>query len=196
MSETMTVQSDAFAGTQHQRPRPSRYDKAIRSAAAEALLPEIEQWIGDAIGDAERARIVRVLSDRCGDDGYEIAREFEHEGFQPDAHLVEILDGFDSSATHAKAVREWLAETGAKPRLVIGASVAIPARMKEHENVVGEIVRVDERSGEYTICCTSLGHVRSGLGTHGLIFAWEAVEALNPAQDDGSASRVLAGGSQ
>src|SRR4051794_26807120 len=104
MSNTMTVQSDAFAGTPHQRPRPERYDKAMCTAAAQALMPDIEQWIGESIGDADRERLVRLLSRHCGEDAYAIAREFEHEGYEPNAELVDILDGLSTYAVHATAV--------------------------------------------------------------------------------------------
>jgi hypothetical protein len=179
-SEGVAFQSDAFAGTEYQRPRPKRHDKAILRQAAEALVPEVEEWIGESISDQERERLVSTLASRCGDDAYDIARELERDGYTPDSHLVEILDGFDTYRIHAEAVRVWIAETGAAPKLAIGATVAIPARMREHEGVVGEIAAINERSGEYTIYCAALGHVREGLGTHGLIFSWEEIEALPP----------------
>ena len=167
------VQSDAFAGTAHQRPRPNRHDAAFRTAAAEAIIPEFEEWLGEDLDAFGRERVVKVLASACGDDGYEIAKELEREGYQPDSALVEILDQLDTHSVYAKAVSVWLAETGVRPQLAIGAVVTIPARMKEHQGVVGEIARINERTGEYTVCCASLGHGRGG----GLIFPWEEVEA-------------------
>lgn len=173
------TQLDSFAGTAFQRPRPSRYDTALQRAAAEAIFSEFEEWLGSTLDENDRERVVEVLARECGQDGYEIAQELEREGYQPDARLVEILDGLDTHAEHAKAVRVWLSETGVRPQLAIGAVVAIPARTKEHEGVVGEIASISERTGEYTVCCAPLGHVREGLGTKGLIFPWEEVEACN-----------------
>lgn len=181
VSEGVAYQSDAFAGTAYQRPRPKRHDAAIRRQAAEALVPEIEEWLGESISGPECEELVRTLSSCCGDDAYDIARELERGGYTPDSSLVEVLDGFDTYRIHADAVRLWIAETGATPKLSIGATVAIPVKMAEHNGVVGEIIAINERHGEYTVFCAALGHVREGLGTHGLIFPWEEIEAATPA---------------
>lgn len=196
------VQADAFAGTRHQRPRPNRYDTAICDAAVEAILPAIEQWQDRAISDDERERLVDILSSRIGDGGYELARELERAGYEPDAELVEILDGLNTYSAYNTAVAIWLAEVGAKALLPICSAVRIPARIKEHEGVTGQIVGIDLEHGEYTICCAALGHVREGVGTRGLIFPWEEVEARNSdmldcaggASFDGDVARVLGGG--
>jgi hypothetical protein len=41
----------------------------------------------------------------------------------------------------------------------------------------GEIVKIDDELATYLVFCPAAGHVREGLGTHGVIFPFEDVEA-------------------
>lgn len=173
--ERSTARTEARAFS----PRPARSDVAVIHAATEALLPGIEEWAsGEDVSDARE-----VLRDalRRDTDGYEMARAFDRAGWSVDFQLAGILNEADSeiSRAHRLAVREWIAVSGARPKLSLGTPVVLPPGM--NAGAEGEITCIEDAAGSYTVFVPSLGHVRDGLGTHGRIFTWEALEAANVA---------------
>ena len=156
--------------------RPSRTDVAILDAAIDEILPEIERWAdGEDVSDARD--ILRRILGRDGD-AYVLAREFEHAGWTPDFSFVEFLDDADSiyRRVYADAIRKWVA-SGVKPRLTIGAHVTLPPGLDASAD--GEVTAINP-DGTYTVFVPSFGHVREGLGIHGRIFTWEALERDEP----------------
>jgi hypothetical protein len=167
MSATMTVRPQ----------RPKVTAPAVTRVAAEALLPALAEWNGGELSDEERASALRLLPGMVYLDTYEMAREFERDGWNADSGLVDALDGWDFllRRAHLAAVREWISANDVRPRLAVGAVVNVP----RDPGVTGEIARVDEHEGAYLVRIDAHGHVREGLGTHGRIFAWEEVEAAD-----------------
>lgn len=165
--------------TQTATKRPSWNDLAVRELAADELLPQFAEWSGAELDEEQAAEVRKLLVDgmRWHGNGYDFAKEFESAGWEPDHDLVDLLENINTFGAHRKLVREWIAATGATPRLAVGTAVVLPEG--KDAGVAGEIVRVNEGDGTYTVYCESLGHVREGLGTGttGRIFAWETLES-------------------
>lgn len=69
-------------------PRPQRYSKEVNAKVAELLWPKVLTWLEGE--DADIQDLVDAVNFNC--DGYAIARELDHDGWDPDSDLVEILD--------------------------------------------------------------------------------------------------------
>lgn len=67
-------------------------------AAAERIWPQIAEWLRelgddpDADRDTAIEHVAKAIRIGWGD-GYKAARQLENDGWDPDARLVEILDG-------------------------------------------------------------------------------------------------------
>lgn len=69
-------------------PRPQRYSKEVNAKVAELLWPKVLTWLEGE--DADIQDLVDAVN--FNRDGYAIARELDHDGWDPDSDLVEILD--------------------------------------------------------------------------------------------------------
>lgn len=193
MHEGSTMKSFAALTNQPQEPepkmeshtavatRPSRpkvTDRAITSVAAAAMLPALAEWNGEPLTDEEVASVLRLLPGMAYSDTYEMAREFERDGWDANSELVNTLEGWDYVLrnAHHTAVREWMTTNDVRPRFAAGAAVNVP----REQNMTGEVASVDEQRGTYTVRIDALGHVREGVGTHGRVFVWEEVEDATP----------------
>ena len=151
--------------------RPKRSDDAIVAAAAKRLAAEVKEWLNDESTLEEiEADLVKAI--KYDNDGYDIARRLDGQ-YSPDAALVEILDNashFKSSA-QTKAEIEWVNANNITPP-AIGSKVTYKEHGYDGKLISGEVTE-NHREGKSTIFCASLGHVKSGTGTHGFIVEWE-----------------------
>ena len=109
--------------------------------------------------------------------GYEIAKELDRQGVCcPDSQVVEMLDSADVIETLLldDVVKKWVAWENITPKLHIGSTAKVEYRGKG--KVVGEITRIDHERATYTVFIESLGHVREGVGTHGICLPYEECE--------------------
>lgn len=166
-------------------PRPNRMSDEVLAEVANKLMPRVESWLQL---DKEDEEYQQQLKEYAGDllkalevssDGYKMASYLdERHGWDVDAELVDILDSADLYSAERKAVIAWVKDNDIRPHFEVGKEVTVKLSRDDSEHR-GEIVSIGE-DGTYTVMIPALGHVREGLGTHGNIFAWEAVEALNP----------------
>jgi hypothetical protein len=114
-------------------------------------------------------------------DAYQAARELDNAGWACDAALVEHLQDFDHYEWSAEltAVKAWVAASMLESiRPEIGAKVTLEVRvLGVRQPHLGEVVRIDEESAQATVCFESLGHVKKGLGTRGMVVDWEVIAA-------------------
>ena len=96
----------------------------------------------------------------------------------PDAALVEILDEASSYKHSALSVAcvKWVADEGLQPIPIETKVISTSPREKAYG--VG-IVTENHKDGRATVYYASKGHVREGIGTHGLILPWEELEIQN-----------------
>lgn len=156
--------------------RPGRSDDAISKRAAELLLPAVQEWLGEEADDRTLPELIKAT--RIYDEGYEIARALEMRGYSPDAELVEILDdmSYCRYQAHEEAVKDWVKAHDLSLDLSVGTAVSIVVNGKFH---TGEIRDRKEATAQYTVMVPALGHVRDGLGTHGLIVGFEQVTRIS-----------------
>ncbi|OGT54683.1 MAG: hypothetical protein A3E01_10045 [Gammaproteobacteria bacterium RIFCSPHIGHO2_12_FULL_63_22] len=101
-------------------PRPKELDESVCRRAAEILAPHIHEWL-DGKDDLEGivADLMRIRS--WPNDGYSFAKELERLHYEPDAVLVELLDGSCAMRkAHEEAVRAWVIANGITPALATG----------------------------------------------------------------------------
>jgi hypothetical protein len=151
------------------------------------VLDEIEVWLGEALSDHEKDDIVRRIGRGLGmDNGYDLAKEMEGLGYEPDAQLVDILDSavFHLYSVENRKLAEWVVASGARPKLKVGDRVKVRKFLADKTLYDGEIVSIDEKQGKYTVFSEALGHVRPpSQGALGIVHAWEDVEADNPSPE-------------
>mgnify|MGYP001561621422 CR=1 FL=1 len=113
-----------------QTKRPTAWDEDVIRAAVDALWPKVADWAGDkaptdptAIEDM-KASLRKAFMSSIGD-GYEIAKELDHDGWDVDASLVDVMDGaaFDILRAEREAVRRWVAAGGVVADLPVGTMV-------------------------------------------------------------------------
>jgi hypothetical protein len=156
--------------------RPKYHDEDVLKCAAELLTEEVVGWSnGQEPHEQVLADLIEALS-FGKTDGYELANKLQRKGWTPDAQLVEILDTADyrRSQAHKEAVMAWVKAHDLKLQLQMGAVVSIEHDGKMYQ---GEIVNLNHEVAQYTVFVKELGHVRSGMGIHGLIFGFEDVVA-------------------
>lgn len=78
---------------------------------------------------------------------------------------------------HYEVVESWVVRNGLKPEFKVGDRVKVPHRAKS-EPVVGDVYEIDAKRAQYRVYVESLGHVREGNGTHGLIIGFEDAKAV------------------
>lgn len=137
MSETLTVS------------RPTWNDEMVKELA-QIVGKQVNEWcsdetpLEDCIETAEK-----ILQWHSNDNGYELAKEFEDEGFSPDSELVEILDSvsYDRSKVQETFIKKWVIENSLKLELVEGQKVI--AKLVRKGEVEGEIVKLYPETMQY-----------------------------------------------
>lgn len=169
-------------------PRPNRREKFIIEAVARDLAPEVRRWSVSGNGDGNLDGITRdltnVLDRNFSMDGYDLAKALDHEGWECDSELVEILEGAAGarSRRYAAACTEWAQIQGLKPP-EIGQRVRVidPAQSKrlQAEGLVG-LIRRNNPDATSTVGFPNLGHIdpTDGVrqGTIGYVIGWEELE--------------------
>lgn len=169
------------AGFYTGRPRPDARSAEVSAMVANDLMKGIVQWGKFAEDDISEvtAQVLAVLNES---DGYRMAKALERSfSWDPDSELVDILDGVNFYSAIRTAVMAWIRDNGITPQFGIGRQVEVITNPRLDTRHTGEIVQVCE-DGNYLVMIPGLGHVREGLGTHGLIFSWEDVEKWNEAE--------------
>lgn len=158
-------------------PRPTKNDLEAEIAAEvfhylQNYYPDISREESDFVCDL-------VL---WSNGGYEIAKALEQEMGWYDLSSFDV-DNLDSTSwiprrVVDKASKQWWSfrPDSFKNRLAVGDVVVVSSRGSEY---VGEIIKIYD-TGEASVMVEELGHVREGVGTHGIV---KAVEELKKVYD-------------
>ncbi len=170
------------AGFYKGKPRPGYNAPEVLISVVNKLLPDVMAW--GKFGEDESEQIAKDLMAAFkheDQDGYRLARYLEkYASWDSDSELSEILECGDFYRCHKDAILEWIKDNEIKPLFEAGRQVSVKER-RNTEMLTGTIRNLTD-DGMYSVMVPSLGHVESGLGTHGLLFPWEDVEVWNSAE--------------
>ena len=161
-----------------QRPqRPRKSSDLVLYRTAGQLAKKINEWSGDEF-EIEIDKLTDAI--RYNSNGYKIAQNLDDFcGVSPDVEHA----WFIKKEIHEDLVREWVKKYNILPGKKVGDLVPIKCNGNEIietglAEVSGEIVSIDTELATYLVCCESLGHVKEGVGTHGLIVNYEDVDQV------------------
>lgn len=167
--------------------RPGRHDEAVIALCIEEVAELLLAWLQetDPSDDPDRIQECReharkLLIGLCtDDDGYKLAKRLDdYLGYKPDSQLVDALEQIWSIRYKAyeKVVAEWVAREGIViPEAYMGKTVKFRSGPNPGQ---GEITKFYPESARVLIFCPEKGHVREGVGSHGVVIDWENVEEL------------------
>lgn len=167
------------------RPRPTANDDAVRRVAAKRTLDMLikEGWFsGDEPQDDDDRKVLEtdlVMCLRTWGNGYEVAKNLEDRGWDPDAQLVDLLDANPLDDALREAVQAWVLEQGITPKLKVGDVARIKVNWPPRNAppspdgfYEGVIERVEEKTAEYIVRVAEHGHGPGG----GYVLPFERVE--------------------
>ncbi|MDO8795377.1 MAG: hypothetical protein Q7J25_12230 [Vicinamibacterales bacterium] len=163
------------------RHRPTERDEAVRERAVALLIAAIKAECSDVETDGIEDVIREALDE--GTSGFRRAQLLERRGWEIDDELLDVLRQDTVHDALEEEIVAWVQAEGIKPSLEIGAKVTLKT---EHfrtqqpvaEDVVAEVKSIDVRRATYTLYVEAFGHVREGLGVHGVVLPYERVEIL------------------
>lgn len=166
------------------RPRPNSQSDEVLAEVANKLMPRVAQWLQlDEEDEEYQLQLKEYANDLLkalgvSRDGYKMANYLDDQcGWDVDSELVDIMDGADFYGCERQAVMAWIKDNDLKPKFEVGTMVTVRLSRDDAE-YMGEIISIGD-DGTYTVMIPALGHVRQGIGIHGNIFKWEAVEGWN-----------------
>lgn len=153
--------------------RPKKTDDAILTAVATRLAADFyKEWPSDFPADEESMGILiedlRDTLDQAFElDGYQLAREMDAKGYDPDAQMVDVLHHayYYAAEELSKACETWVSEAG-----IVPPEVGSRVTCAECEGV-GQILN-NHPDGRSTVCFADMGHSPKG-PTRGRILEWE-----------------------
>jgi len=160
------------------QPRPNYSSPEVLVMVVDRLLPQVMQWGKFRVDEAPEIAEQVMKALKNGTDGYHRAKYLEDRfSWDSDSELVEVMESDDFYGAARDAIKAWIRDNAIVPAFEAGRQVSVKVR-RLSEMVTGTIRSLTE-DGMYCIMVPALGHVESGLGTHGLLFPWEDVEAWN-----------------
>lgn len=129
-------------------PRPTRRDRCVLRRAAEMMAQDVILWFGDDWDDDHEGlieQLAEAMALSLDSDGYQIARYLENNfHWEPNAELVEILDGHGIYEAHDELVAKWVEINGVQADRCLGDMVGT-------RHGVGPIVGIDKAHATYTV---------------------------------------------
>ena len=173
------MQLQLFEGIGHP-PRPKIYDGDVLEATLDSIMPAVKRWSdknSSSFDDADDTREQLRYAIEFEDDSRRILNYLEdHHCWSVDRDLQEIMDDVadERYAALTNLVNRWVLQNGISPKYSVGQRVSLSVKNETHEGV---IVRIDESVAKYLVRCEDLGHVVTGIGTHGVLAPFEDVSA-------------------
>lgn len=139
--------------------RPTRYSEAVIHAAADACwrsLCENDREFADYSPEdvAGSLESLRGALSGSSEDGYDICRDLERDGWTVDAPLVEHMDGGWLRSALDDAIRAWVQREGIVPRLEVGDKVTyeLPrGLLGRREQKTGHVLRIERDRAQYVL---------------------------------------------
>jgi len=156
-------------------PRPTSKSVEIKQKLAEVIGQKVFEWcneetpLEDCIITSEK-----ILEQSYNEDGYQLAKYFEDDGFGSDSELVGILDSiwWERDKILNEHIKKWVKEDNIQPQLNIGDKVKYKRRKEE---VIAEIARIDKDVAQYLTYIEGIGQIK---GKSGHIINFEDCEKI------------------
>lgn len=171
-------------------PRPMFSDKTRRTAIL-SIAEEVQRWYGLSDDERDLDDVIDELKDGLDsfgqhDDGFDLCKALESNGWDTDRELMDILDGINSYSALRSEVKEWVKAFNIKPKFSIGDQVKYPRRdyrkgsatYRQLLTVTGEITSINADEATYGICTPEHGDkkaVPGELGSSAIVIAFEEV---------------------
>jgi hypothetical protein len=158
--------------------RPTIHNEEVVGLAARNLVAKAVREDANLEGREDDFLVGVSHAIQYNDDGYDICRSLESDGWEPDAKLVEIMDQaiFEKMEALSTAEQVWAAKEKIVMRFGVREAVTFADRTGAWQR--GVILSVDERRAKYTVFCEALGHVPQGQsGVSGVILNEEECSA-------------------
>ena len=117
---------------------------------AKIVGKKVNEWCNDETPLKKCIEITeKILKWHSDDNGYELAKDFENEGFYPDSELIKILHhvSCDRSKVEESFIKKWVADNNLKLELVEGQKVT--AKLVRKGEVEGDIVKLYPETMQY-----------------------------------------------
>lgn len=129
-----------------------KWNGKMESQLAEITGRKVNEWcnnetsLEDCIESAHK-----ILKFNSNSDGYELAKEFEDDGFRPDVELVEILNSvsYDKIKIQEAFIKEWVMQNNLALELSEGQKVVVKLLLKGE--VECEIVKLYPDKMQYGV---------------------------------------------
>lgn len=137
--------------------RPT-WNDAMKKELAQIIGKQVNEWcrnetpLEDCIESSEK-----ILEYHSNDNGYELAKEFEDEGYSPDSELVELLDSvsYEKSKLQEKFIKDWVVANKLKLELTEGMKVI--AKTGRKGEIECEIVKLYPNTMQYGVWYEGIG---------------------------------------
>jgi hypothetical protein len=159
--------------------RPSIHSDEVTLETVKRILPRVLAWIGGQPSSQDIDNITDdlVKSIRYENETYDIMSGLDRDcGWVVNDELYDILNDVEEIKYFVwkEFIADWVLKNGIMPKHSIGDEVKYKSR-KDLRPIDGEIVKINNKLAEYTVYSSSLGHVRKGNGTHGVVVEFESI---------------------
>lgn len=163
--------------------RPNCYSEEVAREVVELMMPKVvaylksggfsDEELRDGYLDEVRGDMRRAIVSH--DDAYQICRNLELSGWDPDDELHDLVGvvAHKRIDVHRKFIKEWVRREGISARYRAGDNITFHRSSNKLEK--GEITRVETELAQYIVFCEHLGHVRKGVGSQGFYVNYEDV---------------------
>jgi len=142
-------------------PRPT-WNTEMRMELAKVFGQQLYDWtnkdtpLEKCIADCEE-----IFLYHSGNDGYDLAKEFDYRGYNPDAQLVEILEDVwgTKMSMLREAVKQWVKEDDIQPPYEVGTNMLWKYG---HKMVEGVITGTHPETAQYQVAIPSEGMTVEG----------------------------------
>jgi hypothetical protein len=167
--------------------RPDIHDPEVLCEVAKELAPKVMAWDPNGEYDLEELAesLQKGMEDAYDLDAYKIVRALDDDGWMVDAELVHVFEEAIPIALRVRdrLIEQWVKDESVTATLKVGDKVQSKRRFNRYS---GTITRVDEKSARYLVFNPVMGHVETGVGTHGI---WAPFEDVEEVRDDSGDQR-------
>lgn len=145
--------------------RPHQMSRECSELTARKMIPLLEEYLDEDVDDEILREFVNAI--QYEDDKVRICTSLD--AWDPCERLYDVLDHL--FAKRRDAERELVATWIKENKITLSKRVGDAVKFKSVRNGIlsGEITQAMPESAQYCIFVESLGHVREGVGTHGMI---------------------------